>query len=69
MVPDADPSGQLAEARHAIERDAYELRARADAARAKVTAALGGLTDIRQALSAVLQHRRNRNGAGPHAGP
>jgi hypothetical protein len=66
MVSDADPSDRLTEARHAIERDAHELRARADAARAKVAATLGGITDIRQTLSAVLQQRRNRNGAGPH---
>jgi len=67
MVPDADPSDRLAEARHAIERDAHELHARANAARAKVAATLGGITDIRETLTAVLQQRRNRNGAGPHA--
>lgn len=68
MVPDADPSDRLAEARHAIERDAHELHARVDATRAKVAATLGGITDIRETLSAVLQHRRNRNGARPLAG-
>ena len=68
MVPDADPSDRLAEARHAIERDARELHARADATRARVAATLGGITDIRETLSAVLQHRRNRNGAGPYDG-
>jgi hypothetical protein len=69
MVPDADPSDRLAETRHAIERDAQELRARAYSARAKVVAALSGITEIRQVLSAVLPHRREpagRNGVGPY---
>jgi hypothetical protein len=68
MVPDADPSDRLAEARRAIERDAKELRARAYAARAKVAATLGGITEIRETLSAVLSDRRDRNGVRPHAG-
>lgn len=68
MVPDADPSDRLAETRRAIERDARELHARAYATRAKVAATLGGITEIRETLSAVLPYRRDRNGAGPHAG-
>jgi hypothetical protein len=64
MVPDADPSDRLAETRRAIERDAQELRARADEARAKVLAALNGIMEIRQIFSAVSFRRRERDG-GP----
>lgn len=64
MVPDADPADRLAETRHAIERDARELRARADGARAKMLAALSGILEIRQILSAVVPRRRDRDG-GP----
>jgi hypothetical protein len=69
MVPDADPSHRLAGTRRAVERDAQELRARAYAARAKIVAALSSITEIRQMLSAMLPHRRERsarNGAGPY---
>ncbi|HLW46693.1 MAG TPA: hypothetical protein VKW09_02895 [bacterium] len=68
MVPHADPSDRLADTRRAIERDAHELRARAYGARAKVVAAVSSLTEIRQMLSAVLPHRRDRNGVGPYVG-
>lgn len=67
MVPNADPSDRLAETRHAIERDAQELRVRASGARAKLLAALSGLVEIRQMLSVVLPRRRDRDGAAsPH---
>ncbi|HEV2440791.1 MAG TPA: hypothetical protein VGX97_12095 [bacterium] len=58
MVPDADPSDRLAETRHAVERDAHELRARAGGARAKLLAALGGIVEIREILAVVLPRRR-----------
>lgn len=64
MVPDADPSDRLAETRRAIERDAQELRARAGGARAKVLAALGGILEVRQILSAVIPRRRDGRAAG-----
>lgn len=58
MVPDADSSDRLAETRHAVERDAHELRARADGARATLLAALSGIAEIREVLSVVLPRRR-----------
>ena len=58
MVPDADSSDRLAETRHAVERDARELRARADGARATLLAALSGIVEIGQILSVVLPRRR-----------
>jgi len=77
VVPDADPSDRLAETRHAVERDARELRARTDGARAKLLAALSGIVEIGQILSVVLPRRRpaparedrpapaHEDGAGP----
>lgn len=65
MVADAGPSDRLAETRRAIERDAHELRARASGTRATMTAALAGIAEIREILSAVLPRRRDRDGAGP----
>jgi hypothetical protein len=66
MVPDTNPSDRLTGTRRAIERDAQELRARAYSVRARIVAALGSITEIRQMLSAVLPHRRDheRNGVG-----
>ena len=64
MVPDADSSDRLAGARRAIERDAEELRARAQGARGMVIAALNGIAEIRQVLAAVMPRRRDSDGAG-----
>jgi hypothetical protein len=63
VVPNADPSDRLADTRHAIERDAQELRVRASGARAKLLAAVNGLAEIRQMLSVLLPRRRD--GAAP----
>lgn len=68
MVPHADPSDRLADTRRAIERDAHELRARADGARAKVLAALSGIAEIRQVLSVVMPRRRAAPADDPRAG-
>lgn len=65
MVPNADPSDRLAETRHAIERDAHELRVRASGARATLLAAVSGIAEIRQVLSMILPRRRDRDGAAP----
>ena len=63
MVPHADPSDGLADARRAIERDAQELRSRAGGARARVLAALGGLAEIGRALGVVTARGRDRAAA------
>ena len=68
MVPDADPSDGLADARRAIERDAHELRTRAHGARAGVLAALGRLAEIRQVLRIVTPRRRDRDASPPDDG-
>lgn len=68
MVPHADPSDRLADTRRAIERDAHELRARADGARARVLAALNSLAEIRQVLGVVVPRRRDRAGAASDDG-
>jgi len=72
VVSDANPSDRLAETRRAIERDAHELRARADGARGKVLAALSGIAEIRQVLGVVIPRRRpasvEEDGAPPRHG-
>lgn len=65
MVPDADSADRLAGARRAIERDARELRARADGARGTVIATLNGIAEIRQVLAAVMPRRRDGDGPAP----
>ncbi|HEV2357455.1 MAG TPA: hypothetical protein VGZ23_07590 [bacterium] len=66
MVPDADSPDRLAPTRRAIEQDVRELRARVRGARAKVVAALGGITELGQIMSTVVR-RRDRNGAARDA--